>query len=90
MQRRFRVGDDFLVFLGLAELDHGELVVELLLDATDTGELVLERGALLHDALRPLLVVPKRGVFGLLVQFIEPRTRLLDVKDASSAARSTA
>jgi hypothetical protein len=79
-----------LVFLGLAELDHGELVIEFLLNPTDAGELVLERGALLHHALRALLVIPKRGVFGLLVQFSKPRARLVDVKDASSAARLTA
>ena len=57
-----------LVLLGLAQLDHGELVVELLLDAADGGELILERGALLHQALRALLVVPEGGVFGELVE----------------------
>ena len=64
LERLFGVGDRLLVLLGLAELDHGELVVELLLDAADGAELVLERGALLHQALRPLLVIPQRGVFG--------------------------
>ena len=68
LERRLGVGDRLLILLGLAELDHGELVVELLLDAADGGELVLERGALLHHALRALLVVPEIGVFGLLVQ----------------------
>ena len=34
-QRRFRVGDDLLILLGLAELDQRDLVVELLLDAAD-------------------------------------------------------
>ena len=34
-QSRFGVGDGLLILLGLAELDHGELVVELLLDAAD-------------------------------------------------------
>ena len=65
LERLFGVGDGLLVLLGLAELDHGELVVELLLDAADGAELVLERGALLHHALRALLVVPEIGVFGL-------------------------
>ena len=76
MQRVFGLGDDRLVLLGLAELDHGELVVELLLDAADGVELVFERGALLHHALGALLVVPEIGVFGLLVQLGEPRRRL--------------
>ena len=53
-------------------------------------ELILERGALLHHALRALLVVPEIGVFGLLVQLGEPPARLVEVKDASSAARPTA
>ena len=66
-----------LVLLGLAELDHGELVVELPLDAADRGELVLERGALLHHALRALLVVPESGVFGLSLFSSASRTRAL-------------
>jgi hypothetical protein len=44
----------------------------------------------LHHALRALLIVPQRGVFGLLVEFVEPGARFVDVKDASSAAQSTA
>ena len=67
-----------------------ELVVELLLDAADGGELVFERGALLHHALRALLVVPEIGVFGQLVQFGKAGARLVEVKDASSAVRATA
>ena len=90
VQRRFGVGDGVVVFLGLAELDHGDLVVELLLDAADGGELILERGALLHHALCALLVVPERGVFGLLVELRQARARLVEVKEASSAARPTA
>jgi hypothetical protein len=35
-------------------------------------------------------VVPEIGVFGQPVQFGEPHTRLVDVKDASSAVRPTA
>ncbi len=65
------------VVLGLAELDHGELVVELLLDPADGGELVLERGALLHQPLGLLGVVPEVGVFGELVELLsEARRRL--------------
>ena len=61
-----------------------------LLDAADGGELILERGALLHHALRALLVVPEVGVFGLSVELRKPPARLVEVKDASSAARPTA
>ena len=78
------------ILLGLAELDHGELVVEIALDLADRAEPVLERVALLHGALRFGAVVPEIGVFGLLVQLGEPRLRCIDVKDASSAARPTA
>ena len=78
LQRRLGFGDGLVVLLGLAEFDHGELIVELLLDAADGGELVLERGALAHHALRALLVVPEIGVFGLLVQLGETRARGID------------
>jgi hypothetical protein len=44
----------------------------------------------LHHALGALLIVPERWVFRLLVELGKPRARLVDVKDASSAARSTA
>jgi hypothetical protein len=40
--------------------------------------------------LRALLVVPERGVFRLLVELRQARARLVEVKDASSAARPTA
>ena len=63
LERLFGVGDGLLVLLGLPQLDHGELVVELLLDAADRGKLILERGALLHQPLRLLLVIPQGGIF---------------------------
>src|SRR5262249_35704146 len=89
-QRLLGLGDGLAVLLSFAELDHGELVVELLLDAADGGELVLERGALLHPPLRALLVVPARWLLRLVVQLRQARARLVEVKDASSAARPTA
>ena len=67
-----------------------DLIVELLLDAADGGELLFERGALLHHALGALRVVPEIGILGLPVQLGQPCARLVDVKDASSAARPTA
>jgi hypothetical protein len=42
---------DLLVALALAELDPHEMIIELLLDTANRGELVLERGALLHHTL---------------------------------------
>ena len=90
LERLFRLGDGFLVLLGLAKLDHGELIVELAFDALEGGKLVLQRGAFLHHALGALLIVPELWVFGLLVKIGETRARLVRVKDASSAARSTA
>ena len=59
-------------------------------DPADGVELVLERVALLHHALGAGGVVPESGVFGLGVQLGEPRLGLVEVKDASSAVRSTA
>ena len=76
LERLFGLGDDLLILLGLAELDQHELIVELALDAADGGELVLERGALLHHALGARGVVPEVGVFGELVQLGEARLRL--------------
>ena len=54
------------------------------------GELVLEGGAFLHHALSALLVVPQIGIFGLPVELHQTCARLIEVKDASSAARPTA
>ena len=84
------VVDDRLILLGLAELDHADIVFKLLLDAADRGELILERGALLHHALRTLLIVPEIGVFGESVQLREAGRRSIEVKDASSAVPGTA
>ena len=86
LERGLRLGNGLVVFFGFAELDHGELVVQLLLDAADGLELIFERVALAHHALRARLVVPQTGVFGLFVQLGETALRGIDVKDASSAA----
>src|SRR5262249_52975410 len=90
LERGLGLRHHLLVALGLAELHHGELVVQFALDAGDGGELVFESGTLLHHALRALLVVPEIGVLGLTVELVEALARLVEVKDASSAARPTA
>jgi hypothetical protein len=66
------------------------LIVELLLHPPQRGELLVKRGALLLQPARPLRIVPKIGVLGLPVQLGKPRARLVEVKDASSAAKATA
>ena len=90
LEHLLRLGDDRLILLGLAELDHADLVLQVALDPADGVELILERSALLHHALRARRVVPERGVFGERIELGEPGLRLVEVKDASSAVRPTA
>jgi hypothetical protein len=78
------------MLFGLAKLDQCQLVFKLLLDPANGLELIIKRVTLPHDALRALLVVPKIGIFGFLVQFSKSPGRGIDVKDASSAAARTA
>ena len=89
-KRLLRLGNHALILLGFAELDHSDLVVEFTADALDSVELILERTALLHQALRLLAVIPEARVFCELGQFVETFARFRDVKDASSAVRRTA
>jgi hypothetical protein len=63
---------------------------KLALDLADAVERILQRGALLHQLLRLLRIVPEIGIFRELVQLGESRRGFFDVKDASSAARLTA
>jgi hypothetical protein len=52
--------------------------------------LVLEGGALLHQALGAFLIIPEVRILGDLVDLGEADARGVEVKDASSAARLTA
>jgi hypothetical protein len=79
-----------LILLGFAELDHRDLILKLLLDAANRADLILERRAFLHHALRALLIAPEIWIFSLSVELRKTRTRLVEVKDASSAAQPTA
>ena len=90
LERRFGFIDDALILLGLAELDHADVIVELGFHPADGVELIIERVALLHHALGAGGVIPQIGVFSLSVQLGKPRLGLVEVKDASSAVRSTA
>jgi hypothetical protein len=58
MQCCFGLGDDFLVFFGLAEFDQCLLIVKLLLDARNRSTLIIERRALLHQAAGTLRIIP--------------------------------
>jgi len=94
MQERTSL-EDSLTAIGRIEREVEDQVTMIELgdaenDAADRCELVLERGALLHHALRALLIVPQARVLGLLVELLETLARLVEVKDASSAARATA
>jgi len=64
--------------------------LEFAFDLADAGKRILQRGALLHQFLRLLGIVPEIGIFGELVQFGQTGRGCIDVKDASSAARPTA
>ena len=89
-QRGLGFSHDTGIVLGFAELDHADIVFKLALDLADAGQRILQRGALLHQLLCLLWIVPEIGVFGELVQLRQPRGGFFDVKDASSAARLTA
>ena len=56
----------------------------------DAVERVHQRGAILHQLLGLLGIVPEIGIFRERVQLGQACRRFLDVKDASSAARPTA
>ena len=89
-QRGLGLGNDALIVLGFAELDHADIILELALDLADAVERILQRGALLHQLLRLLRIVPEIGIFRELVQLRQTRRGFFNVKDASSAARLTA
>ena len=89
-QRLLGVVDHRLILLGFAKLDHADIVLKVALDPPDGAELILEVGALLHQALSALIVVPEIGIFGEGVQLLEPPACLVEVKDASSAVPRTA
>ena len=87
---RFCILDRRLVLLGFAERDQLYAVGKIGFDAPDGAERVLKRGALLHRLRCLLRIVPELGVFGERIQLGETLFRFLDVKETSSAVRSTA
>ena len=90
LERGFRLADGFFVFFGFAELDHGELVVELLLDAADGVELVVERVALAHHALRARWSFQRSGSSASLFSSARRRVAVSTSKMPPQQPRATA
>jgi hypothetical protein len=83
----FRLGDDRLIALRLAELDEAELVLKLALDAAIAFDRPGKLVALAQRRLSRFRLVPEVRVLGLRVQLFEPSRCVIPVKDASSAGR---
>ena len=90
LERGFGFGDDGLIFLRLAEFDQPELVIELALDPADAVELIFQRGALLHHLCARAASFQSSGSSASLFSSARRIFELIEVKDASSAARATA
>ena len=67
-----------------------EGVIEFGLDLGQRIDLVFQMGALLHQLLGRLRVIPQGGVLGFFVQFLETGICDVPVKDASSAGPAIA
>ena len=87
---RLGVRDHGLIFLGLAEADHFDLVGQFLFDPPHALERVAECCALLHQLGCALRLVPDFRIFGEPVQLGETALGFLEVKAPSLAARPTA
>jgi len=90
LEKRLGFGRRRLVALRLGQLDQAERVVELPLQRTTAFDRSFQMRPLAQQRLRPGGVAPERGVGGLGVQLVETADGAVPVKDASSAARSTA
>jgi hypothetical protein len=88
-ERRFGIGDDGGLALGLPHLDQLEGFGDLPLDAAVAGDRVVEPGTLAQQCLRRGGIIPQARILGLRVQLGEAAVRRLPVKDASSAAPTT-
>ena len=81
-----RVGIGFV----LAELDEGDGILQRVIQARQRAQPVLEIGALAHQLLGRLGIVPEFRVLDLGVQLGQTARGSIDVKDASSAVPRTA
>jgi hypothetical protein len=82
---RLGLGDRALVALGLAQLDQGQRVIQLLLERPIALDGVVEMGALARQLLGRRPVAPEVRILGLGIQLIQPLQRPVPVKDASAA-----
>ena len=78
------------IALFLGHFRKADEIVKFVRNFRDSGQLIMERRALLHQFLRRLRIVPEGRVFRARVQFFEPGLRRIPVKDPSSAVRETA
>ena len=74
----------------LAQLDESDGVLQLAIELGERAEPLLEIGALAHQLLRGVGIVPELRILDLGVQLGETSRRSIDVKDASSAVPWTA
>ena len=90
--RKSRLGfiQDGVVTFGFGQFDKIEIVRKVALESAIAGDGIVEAGALAHELLRRLGVVPQLGVLGPGVQLAQPFERGIPVKDASLAAQATA
>jgi hypothetical protein len=79
------LGDGRLVVLGGAEVEEDEGVVEVARQLLDAGDVLLDRGPLAGDRLRLLLVVPEPRGERQLLEPVDLRLELRQVKDAPLA-----
>ena len=89
IERRFGVGDDRVITLGLAKLDQLERIGDLALDPPIAADRLVKPGALAQQFLSRGGIIPQARVLGLRVQLGQAAGCGLPVKDASSAAPAT-
>ena len=83
-------GKTVLVLFFLGKLRQGQRIFEFTLETAVSGNRLIKAGALLHQRLGGLLVIPKLGILGARVQLFQAFNRFVEVKDASSAEPWTA
>ena len=89
-ERRFGLGDNFGIVLGLGQFDQLDVIAQFLFEFGEGGQVFFEPRPFAHHALRGLGILPQFGVFGAEVQVVEALLRCRRVKDASSAVPGTA
>jgi hypothetical protein len=82
---RGRLGDGGLVVLGGAEVEEDDGVVEVAGELLDAGDVLLDRRAPARDPLRLFLIVPEPGGERQLLEPVDLRLELRQVKDAPLA-----